>query len=270
MIRIFIGCSANGEDAEAQGMLEYTLRHYATEDLDLHWMKLSREPASPWFSNPKQGLGWNTTGWATPFSAFRWAIPYVCKFEGKAIYMDVDQIARADIKQLNDQTIPDGKAILAKNTTTHCCMLIDCEAFGRLTKNLPSWQQLTRQAGLYRSVRATASAVTAPFEGNWNCLDGEQYKTLTDPDIKVIHFTKVETQPHLRWALMRLHAEKRKHWGEYARPIGLQHARPDVAPLVENLWKKAVQAGYGVERYLPKDAEMFGAYDQVRGGARAA
>ena len=32
--------SANGEDAEAQAMLEYTLRWYASEPLEITWMKL--------------------------------------------------------------------------------------------------------------------------------------------------------------------------------------------------------------------------------------
>jgi len=270
MIRLFVGCSANGEDAEAQGMLEYTVRRYATEDVDINWMKLSKDPVSPWFSNPKGGTGWTTTGWATPFSAFRWAIPHVCNFEGRAIYMDVDQIVRADVKQLWGQTIPEGKAILAKNPSTHCCMLMDCEAIKRLCKTWPSWDLLRTQAGLYRSVRALGGAVTAPFEGNWNCLDGETYKTLSEPDIKLIHFTKVETQPHLKWALPRLHANKQKHWGEYARPVGLPHARADVAPLVERLWKEAQTAGYGIDRYLPQPEDMFGQYHQVRGGAKAA
>jgi len=268
MIRVFVGCSANGEDAEAQGMFEYTLRRYATEDVDLHWMKLSRDPTSPWFSNPKAGTGWNTQGWATPFSAFRWAIPYVCNFEGLAIYNDVDQIYRADVKELRDQVIPNGKAILAKNPQTHCCMLIDCAAFKKIP-NLPTWDQLRTMAGLYRSVRAQTAPFTAPFSGNWNCLDGEQYKTLSDPDIKVIHFTKVETQPHLKWALPRLHADGKKHWGEYARQVGLPHARPDVAPLVERIWKEA-QGAYGIERYLPQPGDEFGNYNQVRGGSKAA
>lgn len=267
MIRLFVGCSANGEDCEAQAMLEYTVRHYATAPVEICWMKLSRDPVSPWFSN--KGAGWNTQGWATPFSAFRWAIPYVCKFEGKAVYMDVDQIVRADLKQLWDQTIPENKAILAKNEKTHCCMLIDCAVFKKI-KNLPSWDQLRSTAGLYRQVRAMASPVTAPFAGNWNCLDGETYPTLLDPEIKLIHFTKVETQPHLRWALPRLHEENRKHWGEYARKVGLPHARADVAPMVETLWKRAQEAGYTVEKYLPQPSEMYGAYNEVRGGARAA
>lgn len=264
MIRLFVGCSANGEDAEAQGMLEYTVRHYATESVDITWMKLSRDPASPWFSG-KMG-GWNTSGWATPFSGFRWAIPYICKFEGRAIYMDVDQIARADLKQLYDQTIPKGKAILAKSPSTHCCMLIDCAALKQLAK-MPTWDQLRHY---YPCVRNLVPPLIAQFEGNWNCLDGESYPSLLDSDIKLIHFTKVETQPHLKWALPRLHAENRKHWGEHRRPIGLPHARADIAPLVETLWKRAQEAGYTVERYLPQPADMYGQYNEVRGGARAA
>ena len=111
-IRIFIGCSANGEDAEAQAMLEYTLRWYASEPLEITWMKLTHDPSSPWHSNPQKHEGWNTRGWATPFSAFRWAIPHVCNYEGKAIYMDVDMIARDDIANLWKQKIPDNAALL--------------------------------------------------------------------------------------------------------------------------------------------------------------
>ena len=123
-IRIFVGCSANGEDAEAQAMLEYTLRHYATEPVEINWMMLSRDPASPWYSDPKKNAGWNTIMWATPFSVFRWAIPHVCNFEGKAIYMDVDMIARTDIAKLWNQEIP--KAILWKDEKNSCVMLMDC------------------------------------------------------------------------------------------------------------------------------------------------
>src|SRR5262249_18549798 len=61
MIKIFVGCSANGEDAEAQAMLEYTLRqHHRDNDIELTWMMLSRDPASPWYSDPAKRGGWNT------------------------------------------------------------------------------------------------------------------------------------------------------------------------------------------------------------------
>jgi hypothetical protein len=259
-VRIFVGCSANGEDAEAQAMLEYTIKHYTTSPVEMNWMMLSNDPASPWYSNPQRGEGWNTRGWATPFSAFRWWIPYVCNFKGKAIYMDVDQIARAPMTQLWDQTIPDGKAILAKNEKTFCVMLIDCE---RLAKKFPPFEQLRRVEGFYRQVRNMAAPLVAKFEGNWNCLDGENYKTLWDNDIKVIHFTKVETQPHFKYALPRLKTEGKQHWNRQAKI--LPHMRPDVEPLVDRLWKEAQAAGYTVDRYL-KDLQPYGSYDAVRGG----
>jgi hypothetical protein len=267
MIRIFVGCSANGEDAEAQAMLEYTLRKYASRPIEINWMKLTRDKTSPWYANFAAGEGWNTRGWATPFSAFRWAIPHVCNFEGKAIYVDVDMIARDDIAKLDDQPHPDGKAILAKNQNTHCVMLFDC---ARAKQYIPPFDQLRRTEGLYRQVRRNIGGAIAPFEGNWNCLDGESYKTLLDPDIKIIHFTKVETQPHLKWALPRLKASGMKHWNAHTLKSDREqpHARSDVAPLVDNLWKLTQAAGYTAEKYL--GGEKFGNYDAVRGGQRAA
>lgn len=263
-IRIFIGCSANGEDAEAQAMLEYTLRHYATQPLDIQWMKLSHDPQSPWYSNPKKNEGWNTRGWATPFSAFRWSIPHVCNYEGKAIYMDVDQVARDDIAKFWNQSIPASAALLSKNSGTFCVMLMDC---AKMKAVLPEWNALRRTELLYREARRKAGAASATFVGNWNCLDGENYSKISDPDIKVIHFTKVETQPHFKYALPRLAAEGKMHWNRQTKVI--PHARADVEPLVERLWKEAQAAGYTVEKYNT-GLVPFGSYDAVRGSARAA
>lgn len=267
-IRIFVGCSANGEDAEAQAMLEYTVRR-ASEQVEINWMMLSKDPASPWYSNPAKSEGWNTVGWATPFSAFRWAIPHVCNFEGKAIYMDVDQIALADMAELWHQPHPAGKFILAKDDTHTCVMLFDCAGIRPM---LPSFDQLRRQEGLYRQVRKNLASITSRFKGNWNCLDGENYSSLTDPDIKVIHFTKVETQPHLKWALPRLRAAGQSHWNAHTlrsdKPQ--QHARADVQPLVDKLWEDAQAAGYTVDDYVLAPEQRFGNYNAVRGGQRAA
>ncbi len=261
-IRIFVGCSANGEDAEAQAMLEYTLRHYSTEPIEINWMMLSRDPASPWYSEPKKNAGWNTIMWATPFSVFRWAIPHVCNFEGKAIYMDVDMIARDDIAKLWNQEVP--KAILWKDEKNSCVMLMDC---GKLKKVLPPFESMRRKQGGYSVYRDTnARPVATKFKGNWNCLDGENYPTLADPDIKVLHFTTVPTQPHLKWALPRLKEAGIQHWNLQAS--GMPHRRPDVQPLVDNLWKRAQESGYTAERYIP--AQGFGSYNAVRGGKAAA
>lgn len=268
-VRIFVGCSANGEDVEAQGMLEYSLRKFASQPIEINWMKLTRDKNSPWYSNPAANEGWNTVGWATPFSAFRWAIPHVCNFEGKAIYMDVDMAALDDIVKLGTQSHPQGKAILAKDDKHHCVMLFDNAAMKPI---LPSFDQLRCIEGMYRKVRNNVGGVMAKFQNNWNCLDGENYKTLTDPDIKVLHFTKVETQPHLKWALPRLKESGRKHWNAHTLHAdkGLPHARQDVQPYIDQLWSEAQAAGYTVDKYEPAPTERFGSYNAVRGGQRAA
>lgn len=263
MIRIFVGCSANGEDAEAQAMLEYSLHKHTARPLQINWMMLSRDPQSFWYSNPKINQGWNTRSWATPFSPFRYAIPYVCGFEGRAIYMDVDQVAMADIGDLWDQPIPHNKAALTKNEKTFCVMLLDN---AKMKPIVPEFERLRREHMLYRSVRNNVGLASAPFKGNWNCLDGENYASLADPDIKIIHFTKVETQPHLKYALARLRASGQQHWNRMQTPQ--PHARADVQPFVDQLWESAQASGYTVEKYIPEN--KFGPYDEVRGGAKAA
>lgn len=269
MIRLFVGCSANGEDAEAQAMLEYTLRkHHPDNDIEIHWMMLSHDPASPWYSNPAKREGWNTKGWATPFSAFRWAIPHTCAFIERAIYCDVDKIFMADIAELWNQKIPYDKCCLVKDEIHSCVILWDCE---KAERYLPNIDMLRGSEGFYRNVRRNIGHAAARFDGNWNCLDGESYATLTDPDIKIIHFTKVETQPHLKWALPRLKQQGKKHWNQWTLRAQqpLPHRRPDVAPLVEIIWQQAQEAGYTAEKYEAM-ATNFGNYDAVRGGMRAA
>src|SRR5262245_61934485 len=267
MIRIFVGCSANADDAEAQAMLEYSLRHYASEPIDLTSMMLSRDKDSPWYSSAT--AGWNTQLWATPFSVFRWGIPHVCKYQGKAIYMDVDMVARADIAELWHQAFPLGKAILWKDEKNSCVMLMDCAA---LKDVLPPFEHMRRKLGGYSVYRDNhARPRAAKFINNWNCLDGESYKSLDDPDIKVLHFTRVETQPHLKWALPRLKAQGKQHWNRWTLRAEqpLPHARADVAPLIERVWADAQAAGYTADKY-EAIATNFGNYDAVRGGTRAA
>lgn len=268
IIRLFVGCSANGEDAEAQAMLEYTLRkhHQSGEIVHIEWMMLTRDPASPWYSD-SGGRGWQTKGWATPFSAFRWAIPHACKYQGKAIYTDVDKIFMAPIAELWNQKIPDGKCMLTKDEKHSCVILWDCE---RAKKFLPDIDKL-RSEGFYRNVRNNIGSAAGRFQGNWNCLDGESYPTLTNPDIKIIHFTKVETQPHLKWALPRLRKQGKEHWNKWTLNASQPHPhkRQDVAPLVDVIWQGAQEAGYTAEKYEAL-ATNFGRYDAVRGAARAA
>ena len=257
-IRLFVGYSGNDEDIEFASVLEYSLRtHHPGDDLQIEWMRLSRDPASFWYADPQKKKGWRTENWATPFSALRWGIPAFCKFEGKAIYMDIDMIAMADIAELWAQEVPNGFGMLAKPEAP-CVTLYDCE---RMKRILPPIDSIKNVPGRYREIRNSIKPSTKRYQGNWNCLDlrrdgGGEYASPFDPDIKILHFTEIPTQPHLRYALPRLAKEGRKHW--YNKMPVRAHHRKDAVALFDDLLKKAQNDGYPLDRY--RNPTPFGDY----------
>ena len=48
-IRIFVGCDPNDCDLEQMMVLEYSARKHASRPVEITWMRLSRDPASPWY-----------------------------------------------------------------------------------------------------------------------------------------------------------------------------------------------------------------------------
>jgi len=248
MIRVFVGCACNHDDLESQAVLEWSIRKHASEDVAITWMQLSRDSNSPW-------SGWRTENWATPFSGFRWAIPEVCGFAGKAIYTDSDVIFLADIAELWNQELAPGKVVLAKGggSWRYCVSLWDCkEAHGhiaplaRLKDNPHSHQEM---CGYYAKNRH----LTQSFEGDWNCLDGEGHTNLRDGSLKALHYTDMSSQPQLRYALPRLKAEGRKHWfNGKTRP----HPRRDVEALFDATLDEARVNGFNHERYA--DVPRYG------------
>lgn len=253
-IRIFVGTPANNEDLESQAVLDYTLHKHATEELDITWMKLSKDPNNFWYADTATRKGWNTSSWATPFSPFRWSIPEYCKFEGKAIYLDVDMMVMDDIAKLWRHSFFPGAMALAKDHKTFCCSVFDC---GRAKLFLPPVDRLRSEVGLYRNVRRSFHNTTVQtFNGigNWNCLDGEHYKTVRDPEIKIVHCTNIPWQPQLKYALPRLAAKGQQHW--YKGDIR-QHPRQDVVDLFDELLVEAKANGFHPENY---EAEIFGDY----------
>lgn len=257
MIKLFAGVSANDEDLEAQSVFEYSLRrHHPADDIDLVWMRLSKDPASFWYSNPDKGHGWRTSTWATPFSALRWGIPAACQYQGKAIYMDCDMIVMDDIAKLWEQEFQPGKVIISKGDgNTFCTMLMDCVG---LQPVLPDANTIKTGPNCYREIRrmlaSSGSRWIQPFDGNWNCRDGENYPSIFDPDVKALHYTNIPTQPTHKHAKKRLAAEGRPHWfaGE-SRP----HPRVEVQALFDKYLRDAIERGFTLDHYR---TEPFGDY----------
>lgn len=255
-IRIFVGCSPNNEDLESQSVLEWSLRkHHPADDLDIEWMQLSRDQQSFWHSDPSKGRGWNTANWSTPFSGFRWAVPAACGYQGKAIYLDSDMISRADIADLWNQKFNSHAVAISKAAHQRFCVsLFDCE---RMQKFVPSIDDLRRDPQLFRHARSRLTgSLVQQFQGNWNCMDDElgNYDRLDHPDIKMIHYTVIPTQVHLKHSLPRLIAEGGWHWYT-GRPQ--KHPRQDLQDLFDALLIEATANGYGIERYRK---EPFGDY----------
>ena len=253
-IRVFVGCPANNEDLEFQAVLEYSMRKHCSEPIDLTWMKLSKDPRSYWYSSAARREGWLTSSWATPFSGFRWAIPAFCKFEGRAIYLDIDMIVMADLSELWNTELKGDAFCIAKDHKTFCCTLWDC---ARAQYQLPPVNRIRREYALYAHLRKKFNPLQIQqFEnGNWNCLDGESYQNIRDPEVKIVHFTSIPHQPQLKYALPRLAARGQRHWSNHKPQT---HWRPDLIGLFDEVLEEAKAHDYPPERYQTQ--ETFGKY----------
>lgn len=242
-IRLFVGTSANGEDYEAEAVLEYTARKHCSVPLEITWMRQAAK--GPW-------SGWNSCKRGrTPFSAFRWSIPAVCGYQGTAIYTDVDFFFIADLAELWTQPIP--HVGLVRNATgklSTSCILFDCAAAKGHVPDLPVLRRMGDAHSEILAYFRTHTALLDRFAGNWDCShfckDTKGHYALDDPSIKAIHYTRIESQLHLKHAIPRLRAQGRSHW--YTGDV-FPHAHSELQALFDRLLVDAKAAGYTEDRY---------------------
>lgn len=247
-IKVFVGCSANGEDAESMMVLEYSMKKHTNRKVEIIWMMQG---------NNETWSNWNTSTWATPFSGFRWSIPEYMNFEGRGIYMDSDMIILSDINKLWSQDFHKDKAVLAKGTNLgeewrYCVCMWNNPVAKRFLPPLSQIKQLPHAHQSLMSFFATNQEIVQPFDGNWNCIDGED---LTINEIDILHYSDMSTQFHLKYATPRLKSMGMKHWFDGAIH---DHWRPDLIKLFDTYYNEALDAGYKVENYVPE--KMFGEY----------
>lgn len=266
-IKVFVGCAANHEDLESQAVLEWSIRKHCSMPVDITWMKLSKDPDSFFYSDPAKGAGWNTVQWVTPFSGFRWSIPAQCNYQGKAIYMDSDFIVMEDLAQAWNQDFAPGKMVMSRGAPhpwRFCFSIWDC---AEAEKHLPPVHEIMSNPSSFRNLHAYMKAhpnLRQDFLGNWNCLDGENYASLSNEHIKAIHYTSMPHQPQLKHALPRLKALGQPHWYEGdVKP----HWREDLQALFDTLLLEATANGYGIANYATDP--QFGPYAKKSTGSRA-
>ena len=245
-IRIFVGCDPNDCDLEQMMVLEYSLRKHTQAPIELHWMQLSRDPASPWYSSPADNRGWNTERWVTPFSGFRWAIPSLCGFEGRAIYMDSDMVVLRDIAELWNATLDAGKVMMAKgrkNAWRFCVTIWDCAAARAV---LPDIEAIRRDPAGHSSLIhyfREHPELIQPLHTDDNNIDGDGKPI---DQIRILHYSDIGTQFSHRYAIPRLKSEGARHWfdGEV-----IDHPRRDLQALFDRFYTEALDAGYTLDQY---------------------
>lgn len=240
-IRLFLGSSPNGEDYEADAVAEYSARKNSSLPIDLTWMRQSK-------SGPYSG--WSCGSGRTPFSHYRWSLPAMCGFAGRAIYADADFVFMADLAELWRQPIP-GVILCLKSSKPSgkirtCCMVFDCAKAKGIVPDLKALKRMPDPQGTL-SKQFYNDAVSSGYEcGNWNVRDPQTQEELLSPDTKAVHHTHMYSQLHLSYVAARLSKEGREHW--YRGEI-VQHKNEALRVLFDELLKEAQAAGYTYESY---------------------
>lgn len=221
-VRVFIATSQDGDDADAELALEYSLRKNCSEDIEVTFMRNTSDPGN-YFGN------FDDSRWATPFTNLRWAIPEYCNFEGRAIYMDVDMLNFKDISELFNMDM-EGAPLVCREGWRTCVTLMDCEAMRPL---LPPVRNLKKDSMFNSREARRLAGYAKPIDPRWNCLDGEGRPL---EDIWHLHFTRMQTQPWKpKWAF--------KYHKKQGIPfIPTEHARQDLVKAWQETVKEAKAA----------------------------
>lgn len=182
MIKIFIGTSPSS-DKDAELVLEYSLKSNSSEPIEIVWMRNTEPPFNEF----------DTKNFTTPFSGFRWLIPELCEFKGRAIYLDVDIFNLRDIADLWNMDMGD-KAIMAvnyNNKREYSVMLMDCE---KLKSVLPTIESMKKDNNFFNNIRNKLAAhpCVGTMDNRWNAMDTLGIKL---EDSWNVHFTRLGTQP---------------------------------------------------------------------------
>ena len=260
MIKVFVGCDPNNCDLEQMMVLDYSIRKHTQHPVEIMWMQLTSDANSPWYSNASTDEGWHTEKWATPFSGFRWAIPELCNFEGRAIYMDTDVIVLCDINELWSHPMDDKSIVIAKggsSTARLCTSVWDCN---KAKKYLPTLKEMRADPASHKKLMQLIKEkpqLVQPYKDSYNNIDGEG---LAIEEIKVLHYSDMGTQFSHKYALPRLQATGQEHWFDGAI---MPHPRQDLTELFDQYYQEALSAGYRLENYIVKPYGSFSKATQI-------
>ncbi|MGG6269255.1 glycosyltransferase [Leptolyngbya sp. AN03gr2] len=138
----------------------------------------------------------------TEFSLYRYLIPQVCGYQGKAIYIDSDTICLRDIGELIDTDLQGCDFLAKPEAYSHAgealwglsVMLIDCEKcqfdlelyFEEIAQGLYTYEDFSCMSPRFLKHHPFSIEELDP---RWNVFDSY------DQDTRLIHYTNLSTQP---------------------------------------------------------------------------
>ncbi len=201
-VKIFIG---SGEQSLLERkVLIYSLRKHTQRDLDISVFNgthnsVEKDGQPPLAAPLPLHLKYRNL---TEFSLYRYLIPELCSFQGRAIYLDSDMICLADNSALFDLAM-EGCDFLAKREYAESdgekmwglsVMLIDCERSRFPLQNI--FDEIDRGVFTYTEFSQMGKRFLAhhPYQigeldPSWNVFDR------VDSDTKIVHYTNLFTQP---------------------------------------------------------------------------
>jgi len=216
-IRLFIGTSEHEEPTIEQIYL-------------FSIFKNTDHPVEVTFLRPSMFPDWKRQGWGTPFTCYRYAVPELCNFKGRAIYTDVDMINFRDIYHLwrtdlkgkpfgmvwDSLQMNDAKYKGTPQERGWWCdsvMVIDCEKAKEFIAPISvqakwngtyKWHFMEQIGSPYRN---KSSKIVEEVDERWNSFDGSDtsypYKDIKNVEKKQIpleeiwqvHLTALSYQP---------------------------------------------------------------------------
>jgi hypothetical protein len=199
-VKVFIG---SGEASLIERKVAvYSLRKNTKRDLDIYVCNgthnaIELNDQEPFLAPMSLRVKYRNV---TEFSLYRYLIPQLCGYNGRAIYIDSDTVCLADIGELFDTPL-DGADFLAKPDAYKgdelwglSVMMIDCE------KSRFDLEQIIDEIdhGLYSMMDFSQMAPgflehhpykVGRLDPTWNVFDR------WDDQTKLIHYTNLETQP---------------------------------------------------------------------------
>lgn len=166
-----------------------------------------------WNAQRDPGQAWPKRGWGTDFASFRFAVPELMNFRGRAVYMDADMLVLGDVAEFLDMPLERGYRCISMKRTD--VSLIDCAWF----KDRKEWPSIARMkpcgagVGDYCGLLHKIKGLAPTLDLRWNTCDSME--VTADPglqDAKLLHYTTVPTQPYHPYPTMTYMPHPWKSW----------------------------------------------------------